>query len=828
MGQSNTITKTGLSSSEVNDLQQKYGLNQLPQGNKLSGLRLLWEQFQSPLAYILFIAGIVTLLMKQWDDAVVIFLAVGINVILGFFQEYKAEKSLEALNQIIVPKTRVIRDGQEQVVEATLLVPGDLVILSTGNKVPADGKLVEQIDLEVNEAILTGESMPVLKKSAEGIYLGTEVVGGRGQMLVTAIGSQTKVGQIAHQLLQTEADKTPLKQQLSRLSRFLVIILSGLCLLVFTIGMAQQRGFLEIFTLSVALAVASIPEGLMISLTVILTLGMQRVLKRGGLVRKLMVAETLASVDVICADKTGTLTEGKMKVVDYVLKKERDGLEKLVEAAVLGNNMTTPVELAMMEWGKTVLRNKKLVISNAEELIKNNPRLDEMPFSSKTKFIAILTKENLFVSGAPEKILSFCQFSAKEKQYWLDSLKKYAQRGLRIVSFAWRERKPTERKLIVEKIGNNLINFGLLIFEDPPRLEVKESLAKAEAAGIHVKVITGDYYETAKAVIEKLGIESNHLQSATAVSGEELDKMSEKELIDRVDKATLFYRTTPEHKIKLVHALQKAGHVVAMMGDGVNDALALKKADIGIVMGEAAQVAKETADMVLLDSNFKTIVAAIEEGRGMFINIRKLMLYLLSHSFTEIILIGGSFLMGLATPLLSVQILWINLVEHGMSGMAMAFEPKEKGLMKRLPFAKNEPILSREMKLVILLTGIITDILFFAGFYLLLKLNLPLVQIRTVIFVSVVLNALVRAFSCKSLTKNLWQINLWSNKYLAVSSILGIAVLLLSLYLPVLSTLLETVRLNSSLWLLSLGLALIGIVGVEAAKSFLADRSKKL
>lgn len=811
------LSKTGLTSARAKELLSQYGLNEIEKEKRFHWLKLLWSQFTSPLIYVLFFAGVITFYLKEWDDALVIFMAVGINVVLGFFQEYKAEKALTALAQIINPKTKVIRDNQEASIEVSQLVPGDVVILQTGNKIPADGILLESIDLAVNEAMLTGESIPIDKKVKNEIYMGTIIVAGRGMMLVTKTGKLTRMGNIAHQLMETEEEETPLKIQFNQLSKQLVIVFGAMCFLIFITGLIKGINIVEIFTLSVALAVAAIPESLSVSLTVILTIGMQKILQTKGLVRKLMTAETLATIDTICVDKTGTLTEGKMKVEECV-PKDSHNMAKLVEGAILCNNMTTTVEMAMMEWVKVEVRSKKLAVGSIEELIKLNPRLDEIPFSSQKKYIAVLTKKDLIISGAPEVVLSFCQLSLKEKDQWLTKIKTYGKQGLRVVSFAWRSRGVNEHKIREELISNNLIGYGLLIFTDPVRLDVKESLAKAEQAGIHIKVITGDFLETAEAVIRKLGIESHHLQSAKAISGAELAIISDQELGEKIEKATLFYRTTPEQKIRIVNALQKRGHSVAMMGDGINDALALKKADVGIVVGEASEVAKETADMVLLDSKFATIVAAVEEGRGIFINIKKMVLYLLSHSFTEIILIAGSFLLGLATPLLAVQILWINLVEHGLGGLAMAFEPKEKNLLRQLPFKKNHLIIDKDLQIMIFGTGIMTDLFLFAGYYYLLQLKFGINIVRTVMFVSIVINAILRAFVARAYKKNIWRTNLLSNKYLLVSTFLGFLILIFSLYLSPLSTLLKTQPLNLNLWGLSIGLALIGIVGSELTK----------
>lgn len=828
----------GLSSKEALKRLEKYGPNEIERKKQLPWLRLLLDQFKSPLIYILFFAGLITLILKEWTDALVIFLAVGVNTILGFIQEYKAEKSLVALRKILVSHAKVIRDGKEELIETKDIVPGDLVILLTGSKVPADGVVVEGISLHLNEAILTGESVPVEKKDKEKVFMGTVVVSGRGKMLVTKTGMKTKMGGIAGQLKETIEEETPLKKQIGHLSKILAIIFAFVCLIIFFEGLWREREILEMFTLSVAVAVAAIPEGLVVSLTVILSLGMQRVLKRKGLVRKLLAAETLGSVDIICADKTGTLTEGKMKVTDWETEKgSKSEEEEILKAAVLCNNMINPLEVAMINWVKEK-------VGEVEEIIKLNPRIDEIPFSSEKKFIAVLVKSptdtsgvsrgKIFLSGAPEMVMEMCLMTEKEKIKWQKKLDEFTKKGLRVVAFSYAtgDLKKLKTNFLSLKKGlqkyDGQINgdwhylqlkwLGLLLFEDPVRLEVKQALKTAQLAGIKIKVITGDYRNTAISVLNKLEINGGQLKDEQVMEGWELEKASDEELTKRIDEIVLFARTTPEQKIRIVEALQAKGHSVAMMGDGVNDALALKKADIGIVVGEASEVAKETADMVLLDSNFKTVVAAVEEGRGIFENIKKVVLYLLSDSFTEIVLIGGSLLLGLPTPLLSAQILWVNLVEDGLPGLALAFEPKDKGLMKEPPRPKNAPILDEELKILIFVIGIITDLLLLIIFYLLFRFKLPIEMTRTIIFAALAVDSLLYVFSCKTLRANLWHEDIFSNKFLLFSVLIGFLLLIAGIYTPFLNLILKTERLPLLAWPLIFTKGLITIGGIELVK----------
>jgi Ca2+-transporting ATPase len=835
--------KEGLSLPEAEEKLKQFGLNEIEKGKSLSWFRLLFNQFKSPLIYILFLAGLITLFLKEWTDSVVIFLAVGLNTILGFIQEFKAEKSLIALSKILVPHARVIRDGKEEVIEAAKLVPGDLVILLTGDKIPADGKMIEAVDFHANEAILTGESLSVAKKKGDEVFTGTMVASGRGKFLVEKTGRATKMGRIAVKLSETVGEETPLKKQIGHFSKILAVIFSLICVIIFLEGLWRQRDPLEMFTLSVAVAVAAIPEGLVVSLTVILTLGMQRILKRKGLVRRLLAAETLGSVDVICADKTGTLTKGKMEVIGSLAsKKITQAEERLKRAAILCNNMTNPLEIAMMHWAQKE-------ISGGEEMVSSNLRLGEIPFSSQRKFIAILVdlknknQGEIILSGAPEMVMEMSTMSGKEKESWRKKLDNSTKKGLRVVAFSSASGSLKELRTSFSRLEKEANKFdgqlsgdwrflklewlGLLLFEDPVRAEVKETLRLCRRAGIKVKVVTGDYRHTAVAVLNKLEIGGGSIKDNQIMEGWELEKISEKELAKQIEEIVLFARTTPEQKIRIVEALQAKGHSIAMMGDGVNDALALKKSDIGIVVGEASEVAKETADMVLLDSNFKTIVAAVEEGRGIFENIRKVVLYLLSDSFTEMILIGGSLLLGLPSPLLPAQILWVNLVEDGLPGLALAFEPKDQGLMEEPPRVKERPILDQEVKAIIFIIGLVTDFLLFLVFWCLLKQNLAIEVIRTIIFAGLAINSLLYVFSCKTLRKNLWQVNPVSNKFLVLSVIFGFFLLFSGIYFSPLGLILKTEALPAGFWLLIFGLGLFNTGGIELVKWFFLRKKGK-
>lgn len=814
--------KTGLASVEARKRLGKFGPNEFKKKKEFSSLKLFFYQFKSPLVYILVLAGLVTLFLRDFTDSVVIFAAVFINTVLGFYQEYKAQKALAALQQLLAPKAKVIRDGKQKEIDASQIVPGDLVILTIGTRVPADGVLVEATDLTINEAILTGESMPVSKKAAvspdklkkeSSVFMGTNIVTGIAKMLVTKTGMATEMGKIGKAVEEIEEEETPLQIQLGKLAKILAMVVGAVTVAIFVFGGFLGYDPLEMFTTSVAVAVAAIPEGLVVTLTVILALGMQRILKRKAIVRKLLAAETLGSVSMICADKTGTLTEGKMQVVkaDFV---DQDLGRK---AAILCNDMRDPLEVAMLSWAEQKLSNKEI-----KKLKQDHPRLGEIPFSPQYKYIATLHPGLLLVSGAPEVILNRSKLADASLKVWQKRFDDYGKKGYRLVGFGYKKVGKEKRKIKTKDL-KNIEWLGLLIYEDPVREGVKAALNECQRAGIKVKVITGDYLATALAVLRELGLDGER----HALTGDELEKMSPEQLKRRVDEIVLFARTNPEQKLKIVQALKDQGEVVAMMGDGVNDAPALAKADIGIVVGEASDVAKETADMVLLDSNFSTIVHAVEEGRTIFENIKKVVLYLLSDSFTEVILIGGSLLLRLPLPVTAAQILWVNLVEDTLPGIALAFEPEEKEIMAEPPRARGQPILDTELKTLIFIIGILTDLILLSLFYWLLKGFLHLHYIQTVMFVALGIDSLFICLACRSLRQTIFQKKFFSNKLLLFSLGIGFLLLALAVYLPFLQTFLRTHPLGVKEWLVLFTLGVFNLVAIETTKWVFIVRHKK-
>ena len=604
---------------------------------------------------------------------------------------------------------------------------------------------------------------------------------------------------------------------------------------ILVVGLIVGDPFVEIFTTAVAVAVSAIPEGLAVSLTVILAIGMQRIFKRKALVRKLVAAETLGSVTVICADKTGTLTEGKMRVVEELEsispKKEMRELKKqlLVKAAVLCNDMRDPLEIGMMEWALEKMTGKQ---AGVEKLNEEYPRLDEIPFDPKWRYIATLHQvkakelrkkmgELLLVSGAPEEVLGRCKTTEERRQRWQERFVKEAEKGRRLVGFAFKELgvgKEGAKKKITDKDIGGLRWLGSLVYEDPIRKEVKESLMAAQKAGITIKVITGDFRVTAEAILKRLGLLGVKGIKDGVMEGYELEKLSEGRLREKIKEVVLFARTNPEQKLRIVEALQKNGEVVAMTGDGVNDAPAIKKADIGIVVESASAVAKETADMVLLDSNFTTIVAAIEEGRGIFVNLRKIILYLLSDAFAEVVLVLGSIGLGLPLPITAAQILWINLVDDGLPDFALTLEPKPDDLMRTKPQGLKRMLLDTEIKVLIGLISAVTGLLALAVFWIYWRWSGDLVLARTVTFALLGVDSLLYVFSCKSLKKPLWQEKLLDNKWLLGAVAVGMSFQVMALYVPGLQRVLRTVGLGWREWLVIIGVSMMVIAMIEGIK----------
>ncbi|HLC99555.1 MAG TPA: HAD-IC family P-type ATPase, partial [Patescibacteria group bacterium] len=762
-------------------------------------------------------------------------------------------------------------------IDAAEVTIGDIVMLRLGDRVTADGRLIEVNDLEVNEASLTGESLPVLKSidalevgkavpdRKNMVHKGTVVTQGTGEFVVTAVGVETEVGKIAEQIVRTPDENTPLQAVLERFSRRLGLIVVGFALAVFLFGVTVGRSSFEMFQIAVALAVAAIPEGLVVAVTAVLAIGMQRLLRRQGLVRNLLAAETLGSTTVICVDKTGTLTEGEMRLSRVVLPHRENGSahhhyqemiesqEKrdeqvfhLLRSALLISDAT--VERIDEQKGWKAFGNpteKAILLACAElgvfkkDLEQEFPRIDNLPFNSRTKYSATLHRLNqnqnaLYVMGGPEIILARCLAvqvggqSATLDGAWRKKLEKefesLSQSGLRMIGVGMR--KVSSHSNRIEKQENQLVNqltfLGFIAFRDPIRYHVKDAIRLCQEAGVRVMMITGDHRLTAQAIAGEVGLS---VHSKNIIEGSELLEMSDEKLRERVKTATVFARTLPSDKLRIVNALKANGEIVAMTGDGVNDAPALMRADIGVALGSGTDVAKDSADLVLMDNNFSTIVRAVAEGRVIFDNIRKITLYLISDSFGQVGLIAAALLFGLPLPLTAAQILWINLVTDSLPSIALTAEGGEvEDLMKEKPRESTRPILDRKRKVLV---GFISLFIALAGiilFYAVFKTTNDLAKAQTMVFALMGLTTLFLVFSVRTLRRSIVSLQTFQNAYLLLAVMVGFLLLLVPIYHPAFQRIFGTVALQADEWGLIAGIVIGAITLVEILKIVFRSR----
>jgi len=813
---------TGLVVAEVLQRRVQYGENRLPAEKGISIWTILFNQLKSPLVYIILTAAGVSLALGELGDFAIIMAVVVIDVILGFVQEYQAERTYVALKGLLKPTTTVIRDGQRMEVEVWELVPGDLVVLNVGEKAPGDGVLVEATKLSIDEAILTGESEPVNKHAVghlEGnppenavdlqtqVFMGTTVVTGRGITRITKTGTDTELGQIAASLSEHVEQDTPLQVRLKAFSKVLTYIVATFTLVILLVGLIMGRDFFDMLRTSIILAIAAVPEGLLIAVTVIMVLGMRKILKRNGLVKKLLAVETLGSVTVICTDKTGTLTEGRMRVnrVDLV-----DDV-RAWETMVLCNNLADPVDIALWEYAEGQMP------GSPQDLFDSSERLAEEMFTSETKYMITAVTSNLFqgkryyfLKGAPEIVLGMCDVGPEERDRLLAQVDDWAGDGLRLLGLAYRREGALENY-------SGYTWIGLLGMEDPVREGVLAAIQVAQHAGIQVKMITGDYLRTAERIAYNVGLMKEGDQ---ILEGKEIARLTDEQLQKQVEKTAVFSRIRPQDKFRIIRALQANGEITAMIGDGVNDAPALKRANIGVVVGSATDVAKETADLILLDNNFRTIVAAIEEGRLIFDNIRKVVAYTLSNSFAEVLTIFTAMIFRWPAPLAVAQILWIHLICDGPSDIVLGFEPKEDGIMDEKPRPLKAPVLT---PLALSLIGVIsiTSAIFalglFGHFY---QAHGNPAQGRSIVFASFAINSMVYIFSYRSMRKPIYRMNkLSANKPLIWAVLAGLLTAVIAFWIPGLRDLLGIVPLSLEEWTWVVGVALALLVIVEIGKS---------
>ncbi len=855
----------GLDDKEAQARRKKFGTNELPRSKPLSSWIIFLNQIRSPLAYVLMFAAVVSLFLRHFTDGGVIIAIIIINSCFGYFQEKKANQAMEKLKQIIRRQAIVIHNGRRLRLDASDLVPGDVIAIRAGDNVPADCRIITAHNLQLIEAPLTGESLPSDKEETaleagtpladrdNMIYMGTNVARGEGLAIVCETGLNTEIGKISEMIKETKEERTPLQLQMLGLVKFLAIIISIICLAIFILGLGSGIDPVEIFLTVTALVVASIPEGLLIGVTVVLTIGIQKILRQKALVRKLIAAETLGKTSIICTDKTGTLTEGKMEIAKIITADQEYLIEpspkKIDKARELIFKASILCSSADVENPDDALDNLKIIgdpteralllgaiISgyDKEKLDLEYSKLMILPFDSEKKYMATLHEQNsqghrhIFAKGAPEKILNFCGFrlAGGEKKKIsaadLEDLKRKFQaltaKGFRLLAVAYK----TGQFIKLEGELNNLTFLGFIALKDPLRPDAAASLRLCQQAGIRTILVTGDHPLTAKAIFSELGIKIDH----NIALGSDLDSWNDQELKNRIRDIDIFARVEPRHKLRIVAAWQKQNEVVAMTGDGINDAPAIKAADIGIALGESTDVTKETADIVLLDNNFKVIVSAIKQGRIIFDNIRKVVLYLLSDSFTEIILISGAILMKLPMPIFPLQILWVNLVADGLPNLAMATEKGEKGIMNLPPRARTEPLLNREMKILIFAISIIVDLALLSLFVFMLRLHYDLTYIRTLIFAATGFDSLLYAFSVRSLKSSIFTENPFKNKYLVGAIVVSFFVLIAAIYVPFMQMLFKTVNLGFNDWTIIVSLAVFKVILIEIIKQVFIIKKK--
>jgi Ca2+-transporting ATPase len=802
----NTNHQTGLTNSEVLARRQQYGENSLPAEKTTPAWAILLSQFKSPLVYIILVAALVSLVAREFGDFAIIMAVVVIDVILGYVQEYQAQKTYTALKGLLKPTTTVIRDGERCEVEVWELVPGDLVLLNAGEKVPGDGLVLEGIKLTADEAILTGESEPVNKAVNETVFMGTTILTGRGLMQVQQIGPATELGKIATSLQEHVEEDTPLQKRLKAFSKTLTWIVVGFTAAILITGLIMGGGFLDMLRTSIILAIAAVPEGLLIAVTVILVIGMRKILKRNGLVKRLLAVETLGSTTVICTDKTGTLTEGRMRVS----RTEIVDFERALQTMVLCNNLEGPVDIAMWEYARQTMD------KDPQSIVDDSQRLEEELFTSETKYMITAITGNLFkgqgynfLKGAPEIVMGMCKLAPEQKTRILALADKWAGEGLRLIGLAYRPLGKLD-----DYSGYTWL--GLVGMEDPVREGVMEAIQVAQKAGIQIKMITGDYLKTAEHIARGIGLLK---EGERSIEGPEIAALSDEQLQERVRTTSVYARIRPQDKFRIIKALQANGEIASMIGDGVNDAPALQRANIGVVVGSATDVAKETADLILLDNNFKTIVAAIEEGRIIFQNIRKVVAYTLSNSFAEVLTIFVAMLLGWPAPLLVAQILWIHLICDGPSDIVLGFEPKEPGIMDEKPKSLKEPILNHLGLSLIGVISISSAVVVLFLFNYLYSVHGNAIEGRSIVFASFAVNSMVYIFAYRSMRQPLFRMNkLTANKPLLVAVIAGLITAVLPFLIPGLRNLLGIVPLTFIEWSIVAGVALGLLTVVEIGK----------
>ena len=848
-----TNEKLGLSNEEVKQRQEKYGKNKLREKKKESLFIKFLKQFNDFMIIILIIASIVSAVVSKMQgendyiDSIIIIGIVVFNALMGVIQEAKAEKSIEALKKMTPQLAKTIRNGKTVEINAEELVKGDIIILEAGSFVPADCRILESYNLKIEESSLTGETQASLKDAdvilkkdiplgdmKNMAFMASIIVNGHGRAVITEIGMDTKVGQIANMIIEDKAPETPLQKKLGEVGKILGMACLIICIIIFVMGLIKHIEPVEMFMTSVGLAVAAIPEGLPAIVTIMLSIGVTKMAKKNSIIRKLPAVETLGSSSVICSDKTGTLTQNKMKVVDIRSKNKKF----ILELATLctdcdvfvenGNRIVSgePTEKAIVE----ECLNKGNLKSDLESVM---PRINEIPFSSDRKMMTTIhkigNKYRVITKGAPDILVQRCTKEVLEADNYnnvrvkvLEILKiqsenrQMAQKALRVIAVAYKDIDSLPSKIDSVSLENSLTFVGLIGMIDPPRDGVKEAVNTCKNAGIKTVMITGDHLETAKAIATELGI--LRLKDK-AITGQELDKMTQNQLEKNIKEYSVFARVTPEHKVRIVKAWQKNGAVVAMTGDGVNDSPALKNADIGIAMGKnGTDVAKNAADIILTDDNFVTIVEAVKQGRNIYDNIKKAIHFLIATNIGEIVTIFMGLVLGLKSPLLAIQLLWINLVTDSLPAIALGLERPEKDIMNRKPVNSKKGIFADGLWNKIIVEGIMIGMLTIVSFSIGNKYY-GLEVGRTMAFLSIGFLELIHSFNVKN-EKSIFETGIFENKYLLGSFILGILVQIIVVIIPNLANIFEVVPLNLTQWIITIFISLLPIPVMELQKKF--------
>lgn len=867
----NVDVDKGLSEDEVKKRQSEYGLNKLQEQRRKSIIRMFITQLQDALIYVLLAAVVITMFMGEYIDGIIILAVIFINAILGVIQEVRAGNAIDALRDMAAPKALVRREGQIKEIASEELVPGDVVILDAGRYISADLRLIETANLQIEEAALTGESVAVTKDSAAVFsaeyiplgdrsnlaYMSTLVTYGRGVGIVVGTGTNTEVGNIATILTQDEQTKTPLEIRLNKLGKTLGKAAVVICILIFGISYLQGRDLAEMFLTSVSLAVAAIPEGLAAIVAVVLSIGVTKMARQNAIIKKLPAVETLGSVNIVCSDKTGTLTQNKMTVQEIFTYTDKNKKQKeftdisadaihLAEAFALASDATLangegtgdPTEIALLQLADELQIDR-------QKLWENQPRIDELAFDSTRKMMSTLNQKEdshiVYAKGAIDSLIRKCSHVLEDgeiipltdtlRNVILDAADSMSERALRTLAAAF---KPSDKQISPEEFERNLVLIGLAGMIDPPRAEVRDSIATAHEAGITTVMITGDHKITAFAIAKELGIAEDIKQATT---GADINNMSQAELEEHIGEYRVFARVSPEHKVNIVRAFKNKGNIVSMTGDGVNDAPSLNAADIGVAMGiEGTDVAKNSADMILADDNFATIIHAIEQGRNIYNNIKKSVIFLLSCNVGEVICMFVAIVAGLPVPLIATQLLWINLVTDTLPAVALGMDPGDKDVMKDKPRTVNENFFShgagRRVILAGFLIGILTIVAFVYGYYH--QGYNPFAQdipqhvqdyARTLAFLTIIASQLFYSFSFRHEYKSIFKVGLFSNKYLVGAVVLGFALQLLILYIPVMREAFKLQTIDAAGWMIALGLGLVPLAANELIKLIRGSKS---